>query len=59
MTSTTSTPKPGRPAVDDTHRKKARAFSLTDAEYQKLLKLASAQKLGVSQFLIKSHKLST
>lgn len=48
----------GRPEVDPLHRKKNRAISLTDAQYERLKELAGAKKLGVSAFIIAHHKLS-
>ena len=51
-------PKPGRPTVDDSHRKRNRAISLSDVQYQQLQADAAAQKLNVSAYVIKKLKLS-
>jgi hypothetical protein len=61
MNNTTTPPKrTGRPPLaEGAPRKRNRGISLTDGEYDKLLKLAEAQKLGVSQFLVRSHNLDT
>lgn len=48
----------GRPEVDPASRKKNRAVSLTDREYEKLKAQAAAEKLGVSAYIIKLAKLN-
>lgn len=48
----------GRPPIDPTTKKKNRAVSLTDTEYERLKLLAKeAKTAGVSAFLVKHHKL--
>lgn len=49
----------GRPPMDPAKRKKNRAISLTDAEYNKLNQLAvEAGECGPSAYLVKNLKLS-
>jgi hypothetical protein len=49
----------GRPAVAEANKKRNRAISLTDAEYERLVQLAhEAGEPGPSSFLVKKLKLS-
>lgn len=49
-----SIPKPtlGRPTKDPERLKRPRSLSFTDAEYEKLGKLARTAKLGRSEYII-------
>lgn len=49
--------KIGAPSKPEETHKKARAISLTDAEYSNLKTKAEAEKLGVSAYIIKKLKL--
>lgn len=53
-------PRMGRPPVDERARKKNRAISLTDAEYEELQRQAFAHMppIGVSAYVIKMLRLN-
>jgi len=42
----------GRPTKDRARLKKGRTLSFTDAEYEKLVELAGAAGVGVSEYVI-------
>jgi hypothetical protein len=45
-------PKMGRPTKSPERHKRSRTLSFTDAEYEKLGKLAQAAQLGRSEYII-------
>lgn len=52
MNDTASKPGPGRPTKAPERLKRPRTLSFTDAEYQKLGTLATAARLGRSEYII-------
>ena len=52
MEASTTKPGAGRPPKDPERLKKGRSLSFTDAEYAKLGQLATAQKLGRSEYIV-------
>lgn len=48
----TDKPKMGRPAKAPERLKRPRSLSFTDAEYEKLGQLATAARLGRSEYII-------
>jgi hypothetical protein len=47
----------GAPKKDASKLKKNRGISMTDAEYTELQRLAAAEKMGVSEYIIDKLKL--
>lgn len=45
-------PKMGRPTKNPERHKRSRTLSFTDAEYEKLGELATAARLGRSEYII-------
>lgn len=45
-------PKMGRPTKNPERHKRSRTLSFTDAEYEKLGQLATAARLGRSEYII-------
>ncbi|WP_161806947.1 hypothetical protein [Hymenobacter sp. AT01-02] len=50
--------KQGRPTKDPARHKRNRGISMTDAEYAKLIELATAENKGISEYIITKLGLS-